>query len=73
MFMKKYLPIKIHHIYFSYGWWFGSKAFFPNSFTIVPISYICNDTIYTSNGNIIGNGEINSWSISRQNENKIKN
>lgn len=44
MFIKKYLPIKIHHIYFSYGWWFGSKAFFLNSFTIVPISYICNDS-----------------------------
>lgn len=70
--MKKYLPIKIHHIYFSYGWWWGNKAFFLKSFSIVPISYICTDAIYASNGRIIGHGDTESWSTRRQNEKQIK-
>ena len=24
---KKYLPIRIHHIKYSYGWWFVDKDF----------------------------------------------
>ncbi len=72
--MKKYIPIKVFHIQFGYGYWFGSKMYFfgkgSTCFAIVPISFICKDTIYASNGNIVGHGDIDSWSITRQREAK---
>lgn len=26
--IRKYLPIKIHNIYYGYGWWFSDKFVF---------------------------------------------
>ena len=26
--IKQYLPIRIFHTYYSYGWWWGSKFYF---------------------------------------------
>ena len=39
--MKKYMPIRIHHLYYGYGYWWGSYFFFidkhSTAFAIVPI------------------------------------
>lgn len=69
--LRKYKPIKVHHIVFGYGWWFGEHVYFikrGNGFAIIPLFYICKDCIYDSNGNIVGNGDSTSWSENRQRE-----
>ena len=74
--MRKYLPIKIHHIYFGNGLWFGSKVYFRDGvyggLNILPIEYICTTSCYRSNWRRIGDGDIKSWSQSRQRQNEIQ-
>lgn len=69
--MRKYLPIRIFSIRFAYGWWWGSYFFFIGkksvAFAIVPCSFHHGDCSY-ENGLAIGNGDINSWSPTRQSE-----
>ena len=73
--MKKYKPIRIHHLYYGYGYWWGSYFFFIGKhstvFAIVPMSREHNGAIYANNGNIIDNGDTFSWSESRQKELQI--
>ncbi|MBR6031316.1 MAG: hypothetical protein IKP36_05065 [Bacteroidaceae bacterium] len=68
--MKKYRPIKVFHIQFGYGYWFGEKVYFfgkgSTTFAIVPLSFICKDTCYASNNNLVGHGDCDSWSENRQ-------
>lgn len=70
--MKKYKPIRIHHLYYGYGYWWGSYFFFMGKhstvFAIVPMFRECHYAMYANNGNIIGNGDTLSWSESRQKE-----
>ena len=70
--MKKYLPIKVHHIYFGYGWWWGSKVYFRDrihgGIFIVPLEKECPIMVYAHNGKVIGNGRVMSWDQSRQRE-----
>lgn len=35
--MKKYLPMKIHSVYYGYCWWWGKKIFCKGGY-IVPMS-----------------------------------
>lgn len=69
--MKKYLPIKIFSIHFGYGWWLGSYFFFfgkhSTVFAIIPMSFHHHQCEYM-NGNAIDDGDIFSWSPSRQRE-----
>ena len=71
--MKRYRPIKIHHIYFGYGYWWRDYFFFigkhSTCFAIVPMAKEHGNAIYASNGNAIERGDIMSWSKQRQNEN----
>ena len=68
--MKKYKPIRIHHINYGYGYWWGSYFFFigrqATCFAIVPMFMECDKTIYTHNGLSVGRGDTLSWSASRQ-------
>ena len=71
--MKKYLPIKVHHIYFGYGWWWGSKVYFRDKIYgggifIVPLAKECKKMVYANNGKLIGDGMVMSWEQSRQRE-----
>ena len=73
--MKKYKPITIHHLYYGYGYWWGSYFFFigkhSTAFAIVPMCREHQYAIYANNGNIIDNGDTLSWSKSRQKELQI--
>ena len=73
--MKKYKPIRIHHLYYGYGYWWGSYFFFigrhSTVFAIMPMCHHCHYAAYASNGHTIGNGDIFSWSESRQKELQI--
>ena len=70
--MKKYKPIRIHHIFYGYGYWWGSSFFFIGKysacFAIVPMWLEHRRAIYASNGESIGSGDTLSWSKSRQKE-----
>ena len=70
--MKKYMPIRIHHLYYGYGYWWGSYFFFidkhSTAFAIVPMCMECQYAIYANNGHIIGHGDTLSCSESRQKE-----
>ena len=70
--MKKYLPIKVHHIYFGYGWWWGSKVYFYDrihgGLFIVPLAKECTYMVQARNGKTIGHGFVMSWKESRQME-----
>lgn len=69
--IKQYLPIRIFHTYYSYGWWWGSKFyFFKRGFFRVCMAKNCHEAEYASNGHIIGHGEIDSWSPKRQQESR---
>ena len=61
--LKKYLPIKVHHIYYSYGWWYADKLFFFEKkiipIIIVPMCMEFKKTTY-ANGKNIGGGT-HSW------------
>ena len=73
--MKKYKPIRIHHLYYGYGYWWGSYFFFIGKhstvFSIMPMYIECHRAVYANNGHIIGNGDTLSWSESRQKELQI--
>lgn len=68
--MTKYKPIKIHHIFFGYGYWWKDYFFFigkhSTCFAIVPMYRECTNAVYASNGKVIGHGSTLSWSESRQ-------
>ena len=70
--MKKYLPIKVPHIYFGSGWWWGSKGYFRDriygGIFIVPLAKECQKMCYAHNGKLIGDGMVMSWEQSRQRE-----
>lgn len=70
--MKKYFPIKIFSTRFGYGWWWGSYFYFfgkhSTAFAILPMSCHYHQCEYM-NGNAIDEGDILSWSPSRQREN----
>lgn len=70
--MKKYKPIRIHHLYYGYGYWWWSYFFFIGKhstvFAIMPMWRECRYAVYASNGHTIGNGDTLSWSESRQKE-----
>ena len=61
--IKKYAPIKVHHIYYSYGWWYADKLFFFEKkiipIIIVPMCMEFKKTTY-ANGKNIGGGT-HSW------------
>ena len=51
---SKYKPIKIHHILYGYGWWFGKTFFFfKGGLVIVPIYAECGNAIYAKSGKLI--------------------
>lgn len=70
--MKKFLPIKIHHIFYGYGYWWWDYFLFigkhSTCFAVVPMCRECTNAIYGLNGKIIGHGDTLSWSESRQRE-----
>lgn len=58
----KYKPIRVHHPYFSYGWWWGKTLlFFNGEITIIPVSFLIGNMIYAKNGKIIKHGDADSW------------
>ena len=61
--LKKYLPVKVFHIYYGYGWWYADKLFFFEKKTIpiiiVPVCMEFKKTTYV-NGKNIGGGT-HSW------------
>lgn len=63
--MKRFKPIKVFHLNFGYGWWFGSKVFFP-VFTIVPFWFVRENLEFVSTGKSISTGNNYSWSKERQ-------
>ena len=70
--IERYLPIRIHHIYFAYGWWWGEKFYFFSrkyGLEMMSMAKESKDAIYARNGNCIGNGDTCSWSKDRQREN----
>ena len=73
--MKKYLPIRIHHIYFGYGWWWGKKFYFfsrRNGLEMMVMAKECCDAIYAKSGKLIGHGAILSWDETRQRKSELK-
>lgn len=69
--MRKFLPIKIHHQFYGYGWWFGKKFYFWDDLSgivIVPCYAECNNTVYAYSGNKIGDGMVLSWDDDRSKE-----
>ena len=70
--MKKYKPIRIHHSYYGYGYWWRDYFFFigkhSTCFAIVPMSIECHKAVYVNNWHIIGDGDTLSWSELRQKE-----
>lgn len=68
--MKKYKPIRIHHMYFGYGYWWKDYFFFfgkrATRFAVVPMFRELMYAVYANNGKKIGYGPTCSWSISRQ-------
>lgn len=70
--MRRFLPIKIHHIYYSSGWWWGEKFYFFSrkyGLDIVPMAREYLGAVYANNYRRIGDGAISSWDITRQKEN----
>ena len=72
--MTRYKPIRINDSRFGYGYWWGKYCFFfgkcSTCFAIVPVWYIINYSVYTSNYNVIKHGNDKSWSLERQKEYK---
>lgn len=73
--MRKYKPIRIHHIYYGYEYWWGKYFFFSGksatTFAIVPMPFECHNAVYVSTGRVIGHGDICSWPEQRQNEQRL--
>jgi hypothetical protein len=63
--LKKYLPIKIHHIKYSYGWWIGDKFIFFEKhwipFNIMPMCCEYHRAVFAKNGFSIKDGGVMSW------------
>ena len=63
--LKRFLPIKVHHKYYSYGWWIGDKFIFFEKhwfpFIIVPMVPEYHDTTFAKNGKEIKDGYVHSW------------
>jgi hypothetical protein len=63
--LKRFLPIEVHHKYYSYGWWTGDKFIFFEKhwipFIIVPMVSEYHDTTFAKNGREIKDGYVNSW------------
>ena len=63
--LKRFLPIKVHHNYYSYGWWISDKFIFFEKhwipFIIVPIALEYHNTAFAKNGKEIKDGYVNSW------------
>lgn len=61
--IKRFLPIKIFHIYYGYGWWWGEMFFFFQKklvpFIVVPMCMEFRRTTFVEGREII-NG-IKSW------------
>ena len=69
--MKRFLPIRIHHIYYSYGWWWGRKFYFFDiiyGLNIVDMSREYHNAIYANNYRKIGGGRILSCDKTIQKE-----
>ena len=69
--MKRFLPIRIHHIYFGYGWWWGKKFYFFSrkyGLEMMFMAWGCKDAIYVQNCKRIGDGPVYSWNKIRQRE-----
>ena len=63
--LKRFLPIKVHHKYYSYGWWIGDKFIFFEKhwipFIIVPMVTEYHNTGFSKSGKEIKEGYVNSW------------
>ena len=62
--MKKFLPIKVHHVIFGYGIWWGCKVYYWNNnygFIVIPSSYCVGGMIVVKNGEKTTNGKLKSW------------
>lgn len=63
--LKKFLPIRIHHIKYSYGWWIGDKFIFFEKhwipFIIVPMVSEYHNIVFAKNGKEIKAGYVHSW------------
>ena len=63
--LKKFLPIRIHHIKYSYGWWIGDKFIFFEKhwipFNIMPICCEHHRATFANNGHAIEDGDVKSW------------
>ena len=69
---KKYLPIRIHHINFGYGYWFGANFYFwCKGPVIVPMWHELHKVVYAYSGNKIEDGMVNSWDDERAYQNKL--
>lgn len=72
--MKRYKPIKIFHIKYGYGWWFGNYFFFigkgSTMFGIMPMfmEFHCSEYVGKHEHFAILDGDTCSWSESRQKE-----
>lgn len=70
--IKKYLPVRIHHINYSYGWWFGDRFYFwCGGPVIVPMYNELHRAVYAYSGNSIEHGKVNSWDDERSFEKKL--
>ena len=62
---KKYLPIRIHHIKYSYGWWFGDAFFFFEKhwcpIKIVPMCLEFHNAVFAKTGKTIIANSMFSW------------
>jgi hypothetical protein len=63
--LKRFLPIEVHHNYYSYGWWIGDKFIFFEKhwipFIIVPMVSEHHSTVFAKNGKEIKDGYVHSW------------
>ena len=71
--MRKYKPIKIFHIHYGIGYWWGSYIFFfiskyTSHFAIIPMYVEYDKIIYVHNWQRVKSGDTLSWSESRQRE-----
>ena len=63
--LKRFLPIEVHHLLYSYGWWFGDKIIFFEKhwipFIIVPSYSEHHNCVFVKNGKEIEAGYTHSW------------
>lgn len=69
--IKKYLPIRIHHIIYGYGYWFGARFYFWHKGPIiVPMWNEHNNAVYSYSLERIERGCVDSWGDERSRERK---